>query len=143
MAGAVRREFGGLASELEPVEFGAHFSVRGQVCSESVGMLMQAVLTDLAPMAPKAVICDYRGADMGATARALVHAQRRTGQSADWPTALIIQPDQAELWRLYRDIQARHGHLKAVFTNAEEAYRWAADMAALRAAQERFNRRRG
>ena len=143
MSGVVVRQFGSLQSELAAVEFGAHFSVRGQVSSESVGVLMQAVLSDLTPMAPKAVVCDYRGADMGATARSLVHAQRRSGQSADWPTALIIQPDQAELWRLYRDIQARHGHLKGVFTEPEEAYRWAADMAALRAAQERFNRRRG
>ena len=103
---SVRRQFGQLSSELAPVEFGAHFSVTGQVCSESVGVLMQAVLSDLAPMAPKAVVCDYRGADMGATARGLVHAQRRTGQSADWPTALIwvsigrcrTNPSTGESW---------------------------------------------
>lgn len=95
----------------------------------------------MAQSPPLVALCDYRGADMGATARRLVIAHKRTGVSATWPTALVVPQDQLEVWSQYAWLQGQHGNLKAVFTELEQAERWSRDMAALQAAQARFRSR--
>ena len=135
------RVFDGLESRLGAAAWGAHFQVAGRVSSTNVGEMIGAVVSDLAQAPPLTAVCDYRGADMGATARRLVIAHRQTGTKASWPTALVVQRDQLEVWRQYEWLQAQDGILKAVFTDLGPAQRWARDMAALQAAQARFRLR--
>jgi len=133
--------FNGLESRLDRAAWGATFHVAGNVSDTNVGPMIASVVADLAEAPPLVALCDYRGADMGATARRLVIAHKRTGVATTWPTALLVQADQAEVWRQYAWLQGQLGNLKAVFTEQEPAQRWARDMAALQAAQARFRLR--
>lgn len=135
------RVFDGLRSRLGGAAWGAVFRADGRVSETNVQQMISAVVSDLAKAPPLVALCDYRGADMGATARRLVIAHKRTGMAATWPTALVVQRDQVEVWNQYAWLQAQHGNLKAVFTEQEPAERWARDMAALQAAQARFRLR--
>lgn len=137
----ITRSFGPVDTSLESASWGARYRVQGEVSKTTVGPLIQAVVTDLCAAPPLVALCDYRGADMGATARRLVVAHKRSGVAATWPTALVVQRDQVEVWNQYAWLQAQHGNLKAVFTELEQAERWSRDMAALQAAQARFRLR--
>lgn len=135
------RVFDGLKSRLCGAAWGARFRADGRVSETNVQQMISAVVSDLSQAPPLVALCDYRGADMGATARRLVVAHKRSGVAATWPTALVVQRDQVEVWNQYAWLQAQHGNLKAVFTELEQAERWSRDMAALQAAQARFRLR--
>lgn len=135
------RLFDGLQSRLGRAAWGAYFRADGFVTERNATEMIAAVVTDLAAAPPLVALCDYRGADMGATARRMVIAHKRSGVDAIWPTALVVHPDQLEVWRQYAWLQGRMGNLKAVFTEVAAAERWARDMAALQAAQARFRSR--
>ena len=137
------RAFEGLRSQLEPAAWGARFNVDGRVTSGNVCRMISDVVADLAQARPLVALCDYRAVDMGATARGLVLAHRRSGVAAMSPTALVVQRDQLEVWDRYAYLQGQIGNLKAVFTDVEQAERWSSDMAAIQAAQARFRTRRG
>lgn len=136
------RVFDGLRSQLDPAAWGARFSVVGAVSGSNVKRMIAAVVSDLAQVRPLVALCDYRGADMGATARGLVQAHKSTGIAAAWPTALVVPADQLEVWSQYALLQGQQGNLKAVFTTMDKAEQWSRDMAALQAAQARFRSRR-
>lgn len=135
------RVFDKLRSRLWGASWGAHFQAEGLVSSTNVGEMISAVVSDLAQAPPLVALCDYRGADMGATARRLVSAHKKTGTAAAWPTALVVPRDQIEVWNQYAYLQGQLGNLKAVFTEVEQAQAWSRDMAALQAAQARFRLR--
>lgn len=135
------RVFDGLQSRLCSAAWGARFRADGRVSDTNVGQMIAAVVSDLAEAPPLVALCDYRGADMGATARRLVVAHKRSGVDAIWPTAIVVQRDQLEVWNQYAWLQGRMGNLKAIFTEVEPAERWARDIAAIQAAQARFRSR--
>ena len=138
---SVVRRFPGLVSRLERTDWGSRFSVAGDVNQKTVGGLMASVIGDMAQAPPLAALCDYRGADVCVAARNFVAASRKAGAPATWPTALLVRPEHLSVWRDYAWLQGQSGNLKGVFTHAEEAERWAAEMAAIRAAQARHLRR--
>ena len=135
------RVFDGLQSRIWAAAWGSNFRADGRVSESNVGQMIAAVVSDLAQSRPLVALCDYRGADMGATARRVVIAHKRSGMEAPWPTVLVVQRDQLEVWSHYAWLQAQLGNLKAVFTDMAPAERWARDMAALQAAQARFRSR--
>ena len=136
-----KRVFDGLESRLCRATWGARFQAEGRVSNDNAGQMIAAVLDDLSKAPPLVVLCDYRGADMGATARRLVIAHKRSNVAATWPTAIVVQRDQLEVWNQYAWLQGLCGNLKAIFTEPDAAERWSRDMAALQAAQARFRLR--
>jgi hypothetical protein len=128
-------------TEIAQEEWGSRCVFDGQVTRDTIAPVFGWTMEELAARSPLVTLADFRSADATIAARLAVQAYRRSGHRAVWPTALVVPEAQAELWRLYADLQARGGVWHKVFTSLEEGERWAADMAALRAAQARFLKR--
>lgn len=64
-----------------------------------------------------------------------------TNRSLETPTALLVHPDQYELFSTYADLMAESGILRSVFLDLNEALGWAREMAPiyveLRASEQR------
>ena len=71
--------------------------------------------------------------------RAMIHESRHGGLAL--PVALVVRPEETPTWRRYALTMASHGIVRGVFTDVEQAERWAAEKArvysALRAARSR------
>lgn len=71
--------------------------------------------------------------------RATIHESRDGGLML--PVALVVRPEELPTWRRYALTMAWHGIVRGVFTDVEQAERWAAEKArvysALRAAHSR------
>lgn len=138
---SVMRSFAGAKSRIETAPFGARFTVGGVVGKDTVGQLIGAVVTDLAVRPPLVALCDYSRADMGVAARSMLVAHRKAGVPASWPAAMIVPPEQLQLWRDYAWLQGQSGNLRGIFTRAEDAEKWCAEMAAIRASEARYLQR--
>ena len=142
---AVRRSFAGGATAFDADDWVASIRIDGVVTPAGGGAILRGCHEDLLASRAPALFADYRAAALQVTAEALLGSVAPVF-SADSPlrvpTALLVRPDDLEVWRLYCRLQGMSGILRAAFISPDDARRWLADQAALFAAQVNHHARR-
>ena len=83
-------------------------------------------------------MCDYRRAKLLISFGELTSCARRNAPvGLDWPTAMVVRPEDLSVWNRYAEFQGMRGNLRGVFTGYEPAMAWAIEQAGLRLAQLR------
>ena len=103
--------------------------------------MIGVVAAHMACSRSQAMVSDYTCADVAQTARMLARSARpamRPGSLLRLPGALVVSADELPMWRSYCNALGSMGAMRAAFTNAAQARAWAAENAALWAAQARF-----
>lgn len=118
----------------------------GAMPLELVRPVAEAFGAHLAGSRALAGVADYRDANL-APPSARVRAQLRTAaqmaRTAHIPTALVVRADELQVWRQHAERLTLAGLPRAAFSDPDRARQWAAEMAALYAAQASFRRERG
>jgi hypothetical protein len=86
-----------------------------------------------------AQVVRYDRAAVNLTAEVLFATALRASAGST-PTALVVSMDQLPMFREYSQMHADRGVMKAAFTCAEAAQRWAADQARVRESWGRWRR---
>lgn len=119
----------------------ATIQISGEVCATSAGLLLAGCEQDMRLTRPRALVAHYERARLIVTPDNLAEAATQV-MHADaalrLPTALVVRPDDFEAMRAYCEIMGAQGILRAAFTDAVKARQWAAEYAALWAAQVRW-----
>lgn len=119
----------------------ATLQYRGRLSRRNSAEMIGVISAYIEGASPAAMVSDYSGADVEQTARMLARGARpalKSGPTLRLPGALIVRQDEMPLWRSYCNALGDMGALRAAFTSAAEARAWAAEQAALRAAQASF-----
>lgn len=122
----------------------ATLQYRGLLSRRNSAEMIGVISGFLEVAGPGAMVSDYTGADVDQTARMLARAARpaiKAGPVLRLPGALIVRADELPLWRSYCYALGDMGAMRAAFTSAAEARAWAAENAALRAAQASYRAR--
>lgn len=141
MAIEIAHSFAGVTTKISADQGIASIHIDGLVTDKSSSELLGACHVDLDLLRPAAMVAAYDSAQMGVTAHTLLSSARRAmpdGSLLRIPTALVVNPDDLEMWRTYCYLQGMFGIMRAAFTDHNAARAWAADQAALRAAQLRY-----
>lgn len=117
------------------------------------GLVVAAVDGDVTSEVATQIIAGSRDWPGPRFAQVVSYEQARVGLSADVlfrsallampgdiPTALVVSESQLSLFREYSQMHADRGTMKAAFTSFEEARRWAAGQALVRATWARWRR---
>jgi hypothetical protein len=84
-------------------------------------------------------VVSYQGARVELRAEDLFRSAM-LAKPGDTPTAFVVAQSQLAMFRQYSQMHTARGTMKAAFTNVEEARRWAANQALVRATWARWRR---
>lgn len=118
----------------------AVFSATGIITPSIAGSVLADCQSALGDWRSDGLVASYRDADMRIDPdRLLGHALEvvADGGRLALPTALVVKRDDLPMWRTYADLMARAGILRGVFTDYDQALRWARTQAAVYAADSR------
>lgn len=116
----------------------------GQLCPANGRRMVEVLEHHVGVSGSAAMVSDYTRADLAQSAGALIRGARsalRSGTHLRVPSALIVRADDLPLWRHYCQGVGAFGALRAAFVTEQAARAWAAEHAALYAAQLRFRGR--
>lgn len=139
-----RRAFAGAETTVSFDQGMAYFEAHGCLTDRLMPGLLSAVEQDLTETLAAALVARYDAALVQLDADALLVSASgviKPGAALLLPTALVVTAETMPMWRTYCQLQARRGVLRMPFLSVEDAARWAADQAALFAAQARFHER--
>lgn len=112
----------------------AHCQIRGLVTQNVAAALLDDARGHVEAAGADALIAYYDTAVLGLTTEQLLSrvastiGEQKSGGLA-LPAALIVPPPELEVWRSYAILAATRGIVRAVFTDVEQAERWAAEKA--------------
>jgi hypothetical protein len=110
--------------------------VSGSLRLEVVVPLMAGIAEDVLATSRRAVVYDYRSADLDLPVAQLAAAVHEAATKiVRIPAAIVASESSLPYWRQYADQQGRGGVLRGVFLDPAAAVRWAVDNAALLQAQ--------
>jgi hypothetical protein len=112
--------------------WGSVLDVAGPIRQCAAVPFMEAVAADLLAVHHRAVVYDYRAADMELSAAQLAGAARRGAAAiVRVPSAIVVNEAALAYWRQYAYLQGKLGFMRSVFLDRAAAVRWAADQAEL------------
>lgn len=112
----------------------AVFRTTGVVTPTVCGLVLGDCQVAMQGWGADGLVAQYTGADLKIDAKALLQSALSvvaTDGALALPAALLVKPDDAEMWRSYAWLMARNGIVRGVFTDADEAMRWARLQAAI------------
>lgn len=141
MPNSSKHSFGALETSMTVDQSVAVISVHGVVSPQVADAYLGRCELDLSLTRAQALVAHYDQAQLNISAEALLRSaqQAMAGDAVlRLPTALVIRPEDAEMWRLYCDLQGRAGVMRQAFTSEHRARQWAELHAALWAEQARY-----
>lgn len=120
------------------VQFGGAFD------ATSSGAAVSTFAAHLAESGAMAGLLDYSAADTTAPLALVARQVKHRARNVDAlrrPVALIVREDEASVWGAHAGRMSAAGFMRAAFADPQKARAWAAEMAALYAAQARFRER--
>ncbi len=112
----------------------AVFRTEGVVTPKVSGLVLSSCQQAMRDWGAVGLVAEYTGADLQIDANALLGSALKVVASDGalaLPTALLVKPDDLGMWRTYAWLMARSGIVRGVFTQHEEALRWARKQAAI------------
>lgn len=112
-------------------DIASHY-VGGVVTPRNIGGLV----TSACEVQSLAMVVSYESAVVAIQPDAMFASAWRPGGrtfTLEQPAALVVRPDQLSVFREYARTALSHGVIRAAFTSAEQAFRWAAEQAEVQA----------